>query len=280
VHRQVWDMWQGVMKMSEKVKLDHSILRKVLYRYLWTRQAPFNYETMQAGGWVYSMHPAMKAIYPDDEILKSKYRDYFRFYNCHPWMGNLILGACLAIESTKEEDATETAVELRTALMGPLAGLGDAIIWILPMTVLGAIAAYQALDGSIVGWVIAEAIQLVIWFTFNRLLYVAYDQGINFVTERSAQLKNLTEAASVLGLAVIGALCASTVSVHFGIQMNVGEVSQSLDDLLNMILPHFGNIIAVAAIYWGLSRKGMTSGKMVVILIVLSIILAALKILA
>ena len=256
-------------------------LRRCLNRYIFTRQSPFNYETMQSGGWVYSIHPAMEKIYDGDaDLLAEKYKDHFKFYNTHPWMGNIILGACIAIESTKDPDATKQAVEMRTALMGPLAGIGDAIIWIMFMTILGAIAAYMALEGSIVGWVIAEVIQLVIWFAFYKLFFVAYDQGVTFVTTRSAQLQHITEAASVLGLSVVGALVASTVNVEFGITMSYGEVVQPVNDLLDSIIPHFGNVVTVALIYWGLGRKSMTSGKMIVIVLVAAIVLSAIGILA
>ena len=256
-------------------------LRRCLNRYIFTRQSPFNYETMQSGGWVYSIHPAMEKIYDGDaDLLAEKYKDHFKFYNTHPWMGNIILGACIAIESTKGPDATKQAVEMRTALMGPLAGIGDAIIWIMFMTILGAIAAYMALEGSIVGWVIAEVIQLVIWFAFYKLFFVAYDQGVTFVTTRSAQLQHITEAASVLGLSVVGALVASTVNVKFGITMSYGEVVQPVNDLLDSIIPHFGNVVTVALIYWGLGRKSMTSGKMIVIVLVAAIVLSAIGILA
>ena len=256
-------------------------LRRCLNRYIFTRQSPFNYETMQSGGWVYSIHPAMEKIYDGDaDLLAEKYKDHFKFYNTHPWMGNITLGACIAIESTKDPDATKQAVEMRTALMGPLAGIGDAIIWIMFMTILGAIAAYMALEGSIVGWVIAEVIQLVIWFAFYKLFFVAYDQGVTFVTTRSAQLQHITEAASVLGLSVVGALVASTVNVKFGITMSYGEVVQPVNDLLDSIIPHFGNVVTVALIYWGLGRKSMTSGKMIVIVLVAAIVLSAIGILA
>ena len=256
-------------------------LRRCLNRYIFTRQSPFNYETMQSGGWVYSIHPAMEKIYDGDaDLLAEKYKDHFKFYNTHPWMGNIILGACIAIESTKDPDATKQDVEMRTALMGPLAGIGDAIIWIMFMTILGAIAAYMALEGSIVGWVIAEVIQLVIWFAFYKLFFVAYEQGVTFVTTRSAQLQHITEAASVLGLSVVGALVASTVNVKFGITMSYGEVVQPVNDLLDSIIPHFGNVVTVALIYWGLGRKSMTSGKMIVIVLVAAIVLSAIGILA
>ena len=256
-------------------------LRRCLNRYIFTRQSPFNYETMQSGGWVYSLHPAMEKIYDGDaDLLAEKYKDHFKFYNTHPWMGNIILGACIAIESTKDPDATKQAVEMRTALMGPLAGIGDAIIWIMFMTILGAIAAYMALEGSIVGWVIAEVIQLVIWFAFYKLFFVAYEQGVTFVTTRSAQLQHITEAASVLGLSVVGALVASTVNVKFGITMSYGEVVQPVNDLLDSIIPHFGNVVTVALIYWGLGRKNMTSGKMIVLVLVAAILLSAIGVLA
>ena len=256
-------------------------LRRCLNRYIFTRQSPFNYETMQSGGWVYSIHPAMEKIYDGDaDLLAEKYKDHFKFYNTHPWMGNIILGACIAIESTKDPDATKQAVEMRTALMGPLAGIGDAIIWIMFMTILGAIAAYMALEGSIVGWVIAEVIQLVIWFAFYKLFFVAYEQGVTFVTTRSAQLQHITEAASVLGLTVVGSLVASTVNVKFGITMSYGEVVQPVNDLLDSIIPHFGNVVTVALIYWGLGRKSMTSGKMIVLVLVAAILLSAIGVLA
>jgi len=260
---------------NNSVVLSKKDLDQVLWRYIFVRQAPFNYETMQSGGFVWAMHPAMEKIYGDDDVIAKKYRSYFRFYNTHPWCGNIILGACLALESTKDESATDTAVELRTALMGPLAGLGDSIIWVLLMAVMGAIAGYQALNGSIGGWVIAEAVQLVIWFAFNKMFYIAYKQGVEFVTTRSAQLHNLTECASIVGIAVVGALIASIVNVHFGITMTVGEISQSLDDQLNSIIPCFGNIVAVVLIYKALGIKKMNSAKMVVYIIIISIILGA-----
>lgn len=256
-------------------------LKRCLWRYIFTRQAPFNYETMQSGGWVYSLHPALSKIYDNDpEVLKEKYNEHFKFYNTQPWMGNLILGACIAIESTKSDDCTRQAVETRTALMGPLAGLGDAIIFVMFMTITGAIAAYMALEGSVVGWVIAEVINLLIWGTFNKLFYVAYDKGVEFVTERSSQMKHLTEAASVVGLAVVGALIASTVNVSLGLTFSVGEVTQSVNDLLNSIVPHFANVVTVGLIYWGLGKKNMNSAKMIVIVLIVSIALSAFGILA
>jgi PTS system mannose-specific IID component len=262
----------------EPVILNRKDLKQVLTRYVLSRQICFNYETMQSGPWVWSMHPAMKKIYKDDDILAEKYKSYFKFFNCHPWFGQLILMSNLAVESTKNEDATETAMDVRTGLMGPLAGLGDAIVWVLLPTVLGAIAAYQAQAGSMVGWALAVAVNIALWMVFWKLAFPVYEKGVSFITSKSGSLRNLTSACSILGIMVVGAMVASTVNVNITYSWTVGNLTQKLGDLLNSIVPHFGNIVATAAIYWGLGRKKMSSSLMIWIIIAVSIILGALKI--
>lgn len=266
--------------MSDTV-LTKKDLKKVLWRWVFTRQSPFNYETQSSGGWVYSIHPALEKIYNGDkEVLAEKYKDHFKFYNTHPLMGCILLGACIAIESTKDKNATKQALELRTALMGPMAGLGDSVLWVLFSTIAGAIAAYMAVEGSPVGLIIAEAAQLTFFFIFNKLFYVSYEKGASLVTSHSTQLNNIATAASVVGLSVVGALIASNVNVSLGVTMTYGEITQSLNDLLNMVIPKFASIVTVILTYWGLGRKGMNSGKMVMIVMILGIILSALGILA
>lgn len=260
--------------MSNKV-LTKQDLSKTIHRYIFTRQMCFNYETMQSGGWVWSMQPCLQKIYGDDkETIIAKNKKYFQFFNTHPWIGNIILAACIAIEETKDEEATDTAIALRTGLMGPLAGIGDAIIWVMFPTIFGAIAAYNALEGSIFGWFIAWAVNVAIWTVFYRLYYVGYDQGVSFITSRVNELNCLTEACSILGLTVIGALVASTVNVNAVLTFTVGEASQTLQSMMDAIMPKFLNVVTVGLIYSGLGIKGMTSGKMVWIIIAASLVLA------
>lgn len=260
--------------MSNKV-LTKQDLSKTIHRYIFTRQMCFNYETMQSGGWVWSMQPCLRKIYGDDkETIIQKNKQYFQFFNTHPWIGNIIMAACIAVEETKDPEATETAIALRTGLMGPLAGIGDAIIWVMFPTIFGAIAAYNALEGNLFGWVIAEAVNLAIWALFYRAYYVGYEQGVSFITSRTNELNCLTEACSILGLAVVGALVASTVSVNAVFTFTIGEASQTLQSMMDAIMPKFLNVLAVGLIYLGLGRKGMTSAKMVWIIIAVALVAA------
>lgn len=228
---------------------------------------------MQSGPWVWSMHVAMKKIYGDDDILTEKYRSYFKFFNCHPWFGMLILMSNLAVESTKEPNATETALDLRTSLMGPLAGLGDAIVWVLLPTVTGAIAGYQAQQGSLVGMFLAIAVNVALWLVFWALSYPVYEKGVSIITSKASSLRNLTEAASILGIIVMGAMVATTVNVHFTVTWTVGDLTQTLDDLLNAIIPCFGNVLTVAILYWLLGRKNVKSSWLIWVIMLVAIVL-------
>lgn len=265
--------------MSENnTALTRKDLKQVLTRYVLARQTCFNYETMQSGPWVWSMHPAMKKLYPDDEILAEKYKSYFKFFNCHPWFGQLILMADLAIESTREENATETALDVRTSLMGPLAGLGDAIVWTLLPTVLGAIAGYQAQNGSLVGVLLAIAINIVLWMMFWKLAFPVYEKGVSFITAKSGSLHNLTEVCSILGIIVMGAMIASTVKVNIALSWTVGDLTQNLGDLLDKIIPCFGNVVTTAVLYWALGKKKVKSSTLIWIVVIVALVLGALGI--
>ena len=286
-------LWEEITKMSENTTLTESTeesmaestgestmlskkdINHVLTRYVVSRQTCFNYETMQSGPWVWSMHPAMKKIYKDDDVLAEKYKSYFKFFNCHPWFGQLIMMANLAIESTKDPKATETALDVRTSLMGPLAGLGDSIVWVLLPTVLGAIAGYQAQNGSMIGTILAIAVNIALWIVFWKLAYPVYKKGVSFITNKSGSLRNLTEVCSILGIIVLGAMVATTVHVNIALSWTVGDLTQNLGDLLNTIVPCFGNVVATAILYVALGSKKLTSGRLIWIVIIAAILLGA-----
>ena len=79
----------------------------------------------------------------------------------------------------------------------------------------------------------------------------------------------------MLGLAVVGALVASTVSINAVMTFQIGEVTQTLQSMMDSIMPKFLNVAAVGLIYAGLGKKGMTTVKMVWLIIAVSIVLAA-----
>ncbi len=260
-------------------KITRKTLNKSRNRWMTTAQICFNYETMQSASVVYALGPSLEEIHRnDDEALKESLKSGFRFFNTQPWMGNVILSSSLAIEEEGGRASIEAASAIRTSLMGPFAGLGDSLFFVLPKTVFGAIAAYMAIEGNPVGVGLCAIIGVVMVVIRYNLWNIGYKQGVKFITSSQSKLTSLTDAASVMGLIVVGALIASNVKLSTPISFTVGESVTAVQDVLNKILPNLLPVAATAITYWALGKKKMTSARIVWIIIAISIVAAYFKI--
>lgn len=257
-------------------KLTKSDVNKARNRWLTTAQICYNYETMQSCSVVYALGPTLEKLYKDEpDKLKNSLKTHFQFFNTQPWMGNVILGSALAIEESSEGNSSEFAGSIKTSLMGPFAGLGDSLFFVLPKTIFGAIAAYMALEGSAIGLGICAILGLVMLAIRFKLWDIGYSKGVQFVTSQQSKFNNITDAASVMGLLVVGALVASNVKVNIPLTFTVGESTSSVQDTLNKIMPNLLPLLVTAGTYWALGKKKMTSARMVWVIIILSIVGAA-----
>lgn len=270
-------------KMSNEKNADKKItkkdLMKVNLRFLFGGQLGWNYERMQGLPYCYSIIPILKKLYTNKEDLIKALKLHLQFFNTTPDMAHLILGANAGIEEEKGLESEEAITAIKTGLMGPFAGVGDTIFGVIAGTVFGSIAAYMALSGSSLGiWI--WTIWLVFrWFLRWWFVKLGYKQGTKLVTTLSSKLKNITEAADILGLTVVGALIPTVISVKVPYVFTSGKITMKLQDILNQIMPALIPVALVAGVYWLLGRKKMNSTKAIFILIILAIVLAALNIL-
>ena len=70
-------------------------------------------------------------------------------------------------------------------------------------------------------------------------------------------------------------MVATTVNVKFAFSWQVGDLKQNLNDLLNTIIPCFGNVVTVATLYWALGLKKVKSSSLIWIVIIVAIVLGA-----
>lgn len=110
-------------------KLTKSDVRSAMLRSMCYQWQSFNYETMQSPGFTQIIAPSIEKLYEgDDELISKKVEQYLStFYNTENTMGQIIHGAVLALEESGVDNITDSAVALRTGLMGPFAGLGDSL---------------------------------------------------------------------------------------------------------------------------------------------------------
>ena len=265
-------------------KLTKKQLRKFSIRYALTAQACQSYEAMQGLACVYSMGPFFEEWFKEDpDLLQKKFLNNLKFFNCQVYFGAAISAAALAIEQDPNEESMELASNIKTSLMGPFSGIGDALFNTIPKVVLGAMTAYAAIEGNWITAVIMMAIftPLVGLFLREKIIEAGYYGGAEMMTSRKDQLNNISEAVSVLGVIVIGALIPSLVKVSTPLSITVGDATQSIQEILDGILPSLLPCIVTALTYFGLTKiKGMNTVRMVWLMIAVSIVLSLLGIIS
>ena len=271
--------------MSSKTtgyKLTKADFQQINRRNLVGFQAGWNYERMQHSGYLWIILPQLRKIYGDNtEALKTACRTQCSpFFNTSNFLNTIITGIDLAIEETEGVEGLETVASLKTGLMGPLASIGDSIFGSLLPTIFGALAANMAQAGNPLGIFIWIASCIVVdWFRCKQT-YIAYDQGMKLVTTMSDKLNAITDAATVMGVFMVGALISTNVGIVLTIVPDIGGVTMNVQDILNQICPKLVPAALVGFVYWLLGRKGMTSTKAIFIVLVIGIVLGALELVA
>lgn len=191
---------------SPSEMLDKKTLNKMVWRSLFL-QASFNYERMQAAGWLYSILPGLEKIHKNKEDLSTSMMHNLEFFNTHPFLITFVMGIILSLEQNKLDVPTIRAV--RVAAMGPLGGIGDALFWFTLVPIVAGISSNMALQGSIAGPILFLVIFNIAQFGIRYwLMHWSYKMGTQAIDIFTANAKEFTRAASILGVIVVGALTA------------------------------------------------------------------------
>ena len=143
--------------------------KKTLNKMVWLScflQASFNYERMQACGWLWGMLPGLQKIHTNKEDLKASMAHNLDFLNTHPFLVTFVMGIVLSLEQNKADTATIRSVRISAA--GPLGGIGDALFWLTLVPITAGLTANMAMEGQIIGAVlfliIFNAVQFAVRF--------------------------------------------------------------------------------------------------------------------
>ncbi|MGH1842328.1 PTS system mannose/fructose/sorbose family transporter subunit IID [Enterococcus gallinarum] len=255
--------------------------KQINRRSLFNFQLGWNYERMQGSGYLYTILPQLRKIYGDNTPeLKQAMKTHTQFFNTSNFFNTIITGIDLAIEEKEGIKAIDTVSGLKAGLMGPFAAIGDSIFGALIPTIFGALAANMAINGNPTGifiWIVAQmAVNVFRW----KQLEFAYKEGISLVTTMQHRLTALTDAATLMGVFMVGALAATMVNVKLAWAPSIGEVTLNMQNNLDMILPRLLPAGIVGAIYWMLGKKNMTSTKAILIVLVVCVALSALGVIS
>lgn len=263
-------------KKIEKASLKKSFLRTFIYGASW------NYERMQNLGFLYTIKPVLKDLYGNNKAeLKKAVNRHLEFFNTQQSLAPFIIGITSAFEEKDMDNKDETINGIKVGLMGPLAGLGDSLIWLTLIPIAMSLGATYSSKGSPLGMILALLLFNVIniAFKFYGMRY-GYKKGSDFVENASKEkINNVTQLAISAGLILVGGLIAQMVNVKLGLTFKDKDLVISVQEILDNIFPKLLPLLTTLGVY-KLLRKGKNPQIIILAIIVLSIILTGLGILA
>ena len=201
-------------------QIDQKTLNKMAWRSCFL-QASFNYERMQAAGWLYSIIPGLEKIHTNKNDLAASMSHNLEFFNTHPFLVTFVMGIVLSLEQNKVDIPTIRAV--RVAAMGPLGGIGDALFWLTLVPITAGITSNMAINGNaaapIIFLVIFNAVQFALRFW---LMNWSYKLGTSAIDALTANMQAFTRAASIMGVFVVGCLVVTMGGTQINLQIPNG----------------------------------------------------------
>lgn len=234
------------MSNSRDTNLTKKDVQKAALFWHATSHMTYNYQRLQAGSMTSMMGPVLDKIYPNDnEKMKEGLQRHMLYFNTEPRFGAIIPGIAVALEEGIANDTSgeldpSIVAEIKTALMGPLAGIGDTI-WagLIKPVILGIVLGW-ALEGHVWGaWVYGLGVTIldlaVTYFMFMR----GYQLGIDSVDRflEGGFVKKVTTFLGIVGLFVLGAMIVRFVGISAVYEINLATGTINLGTLLDRILP-------------------------------------------
>jgi len=250
--------------IKEKYNLskdEDKMLKSVFMRTL-TLSSAYNYERMQALGFVFAMIPVIKHFYkkPEDQI--KAYQRHFELFNTTPSMGGFITGLTAAMEkeNSTDENFDERSINaVKVSLMGPFAGIGDTVFLAVLRIISLGIGIALCAQGNFLGIILHLLIYNVIaHFVRYYGVYWGYGLGGNFIkgAVESGVLGNITKGAGIVGLVTIGAMVCNMVRLNIAWVPNIQGSEIQIQSLLDSVFPRMLPI-ALTFLCFKLLSKGI-----------------------
>lgn len=269
-------------------KITKKDLAKGWFRWWYANEIPHSVDRYVAPSMLFGLMPILKKLYKKDEDLKDAYVRHMQFFNTQAiWGGGTILGITASLEEARanglyegkpEEEIVSTEVinSTKLGLMGPLAGIGDAIDSGTVQYILLAIALPWAQAGSGLGAVLPWIAFVILTYTYGfYFTKLGHRLGRSAAAEiiGGSNIKKILNGLAVLGLFMMGILAASYIKVASPTVWQISGKKFVLQTILDSVLPGILPLATVMLTYLYFSKKGL---KITQALLGLSVILGVL----
>ena len=273
-------------EQTQVKKLTKKDITRSMWIYYAGAELSNSYERLQSLVFCASMTPVLKKLYSTDEELSAALKRHLVFFNTEGTFGAIIQGIVISMEEQKAngENVTDEAITgIKTGLMGPIAGMGDAIVWAAIMPIIISIFLPFASNGSALGGVMPLILYPAVTIAIAYgLIHNGYTLGKRSVVSllHGGKMKSIIFTANVIVLTMMGALSASYVTISTPLTFGFSSGTQIVfQDILNTVAPGLLPLAAVFIIYYYLKKKGPYYNRILLTVVGVSIVTSLLGIL-
>ncbi|MDR1793834.1 MAG: PTS system mannose/fructose/sorbose family transporter subunit IID [Erysipelotrichaceae bacterium] len=251
----------------DSLKNDKKFVSKAFWTYNWAIPMCFTRERMLGLSMTSLMLNVAEDLYPGDvEKQKRLGLNHCVFFNTQQGLGAVIYGTCLGLEVERakaDEVPNEVIQSIKTALAGPIAGIGDSLIQALLTPIIISIGIGMSSTGSPMG-----PIFMFLAYTIANgvLSYLLFRSGFRLgltsadILVNSGVKDRLIPALETLGVLVIGGVLASIMNVKSGLIFTSGELTVNFQtQVFDAFLPKCLSLAAALITFWLIKYKKMSA---------------------
>lgn len=248
-------------------------------------QNGFNYGNYQGLGYANMMFPALRKMYQDDDDkLQGALKENIEFFNTNLHFVPFITSLHLVM--LENHTPSNEIRNIKMALMGPLAGIGDSLVQFCLAPLFATIGASLAQDGMIMGPIIFFVAMNAILLAVKILTGLwGYKVGTSIIATLSEKMEIISNLASMIGVTVISGLAVNFVKITTPIQYvaNMPGDQQkivAIQDMIDAIAPKLLPVLFTSLIFYLIKVKKWSTYKLVILTIVIGIVLSVFHLIA
>jgi len=248
------------------INTDQKLSKKdlaAIYKNQFFIRSCLNFEKFQCMGFTTAMQPIIDKYYETPEERQEIIDRHMQLFLTQPMVAAIPIGVAAAMEeriATEGDLEPESVNAVKTALMSPLAALGDSLLNGTLRPIAAGIACSLALQGSIFGPILFLILMAIMTLGVRYFgVYYCYKQGVNAITmlQENGLMERLTEITSVIAYTVIGGFVPSNVGIALGLNYTTSDgsavisIQQTLDSLIPGLLP----VLLTLLCHWLITKK-------------------------
>lgn len=255
---------------------DKKMCRSMYWRTM-TLSATYNYETMQALGFMYAMMPAINRFYKTEEEKSAALKRHNELFNTTPTMGGIITGLAASMEkeaSRSDDFDTASISAIKVALMGPFAGIGDSLFWGSLRVISLGVGIGLAQSGSILGAILHLLIYNIPAHIIRYFgVFLGFEMGGNLMqtASESGIMGKLTKGAGIVGLMTVGAMACTMTNFKIDKVFTIQGSELAIQNILDTIFPNLLPLLLTFVCYKAI-KKNVNPAVLMLILLVFGVI--------